>query len=85
MTERLSALLYQGTSVCDGDSGGGMFFYRDGHYYIRGITSVAVTLKQSSIRQCDPSQYFIFTDIAYFYDWIFDRMVGRYSHIINPK
>lgn len=70
--------LCSGTSVCDGDSGGGMFMERDdGYFYIRGITSVAVTRRQAGVRQCDPTEYFIFTEVSYFFDWIYDNIIGK--------
>lgn len=74
-----------GSSVCDGDSGGGMFFARDGHYFIRGITSVAVTNNKVGIRQCDPSQYFLFTDVSYLYDWIYDQIIGGKHNSISSR
>lgn len=64
--------------MCDGDSGGGMFLMRGGQFYIRGITSVAVTQKTTSggARQCDPDQYFLFTDVANHYYWITRNLIS---------
>lgn len=62
--------LYSGTSVCDGDSGGGMFFQRNGAFYIRGIVSVGITKMMVSEAKCDPTQYSVFTDVAIHLDWI---------------
>ncbi|CAH1184636.1 unnamed protein product [Phyllotreta striolata] len=62
-----------GTSVCNGDSGGGLIFPRAGTrgldtiWEIRGIVSNSVgTLDRS----CDPKHYVIFTDVAQYLDWI---------------
>uniref|UniRef100_A0A6P7G765 Limulus clotting factor C-like n=1 Tax=Diabrotica virgifera virgifera TaxID=50390 RepID=A0A6P7G765_DIAVI len=63
-----------GTSVCNGDSGGGMVFPRSGSspnnpiWEIRGMVSISVAL-QNQFR-CDSSHYVVFTDIAKYLDWI---------------
>lgn len=59
-----------GTSVCDGDSGGGMYVERDEVYYICGVTSVGARQKSAGVRQCDPEQYFVFTDVNHHLNWI---------------
>ncbi|XP_044763414.1 serine proteinase stubble-like [Coccinella septempunctata] len=63
-----------GTSVCNGDSGGGMVFPRRGTsgsntvWQIRGLVSVGVAFQGKII--CDTSQYVVFTDVAKHLDWI---------------
>ncbi|CAG9861494.1 unnamed protein product [Phyllotreta striolata] len=63
-----------GTSVCNGDSGGSMVFKKRGSsaqspvWQIRGIVSVGVALQSEGV--CDTSQYVIFTDVAKHLDWI---------------
>lgn len=57
-----------GTSVCNGDSGGGMFFEKDQTYYLRGIVSLAVAKELENV--CNPKQYVLFTDVAKYLDWI---------------
>ncbi|XP_050501125.1 serine protease Hayan-like isoform X2 [Diabrotica virgifera virgifera] len=63
-----------GTSVCNGDSGGSMVFPKKSTsgqnpvWQIRGIVSVGVALQTEGI--CDTSQYVIFTDVAKFLPWI---------------
>ncbi|CAH1118379.1 unnamed protein product [Phaedon cochleariae] len=63
-----------GTSVCNGDSGGSMVFPRRGIqgqttvWQIRGIVSVGVALQGEGV--CDTSQYIIFTDVAKYLVWI---------------
>ncbi|XP_049839668.1 uncharacterized protein LOC126284636 isoform X1 [Schistocerca gregaria] len=61
-----------GTSVCNGDSGGGMVFpmtTRDGAriWQLRGIVSISVSKED---RVCDTSHYVVFTDVAKYLDWI---------------
>ncbi|KXJ72773.1 hypothetical protein RP20_CCG017259 [Aedes albopictus] len=56
------------TNVCDGDSGGGMFFKLDNSWYIRGLVSTGARSEFSS--HCDPEQYVVFTDIPYYLKWI---------------
>ncbi|KAJ0173273.1 hypothetical protein K1T71_011449 [Dendrolimus kikuchii] len=57
-----------GTSVCNGDSGGGMVFEIGNKWFLRGLVSLSVA-KQNEFR-CDPTHYVIFTDIAKFLPWI---------------
>ncbi|XP_055603930.1 uncharacterized protein LOC129752164 [Uranotaenia lowii] len=55
------------TSVCLGDSGGGMYFSTGDHYELRGIVSFAGKSKEGS---CDTNKYVIFTNVAFHYPWI---------------
>ncbi|KAK6621253.1 hypothetical protein RUM43_011559 [Polyplax serrata] len=62
-----------GTSVCNGDSGGGMVFpYKDRNgverWYLRGIVSISPARNDS--RVCDTSHYVVFTDVAKFLPWL---------------
>ncbi|CAH1118358.1 unnamed protein product [Phaedon cochleariae] len=63
-----------GTSVCNGDSGGGMVFPKRGSnpnnpiWQLRGMVSISVAL-QNQVR-CDSSHYVVFTDTAKYLDWI---------------
>ncbi|CAH2098472.1 unnamed protein product [Euphydryas editha] len=73
-----------GTSACNGDSGGGFFVYvpyedsyfvkyhLKGAWYIRGIVSLSVAQQDTAL--CDPNEYVVFTDIEAFTDWIYDHM-----------
>ncbi|XP_061382203.1 serine protease gd-like isoform X5 [Danaus plexippus] len=56
------------TSVCNGDSGGGMVFEMQGSWYLRGLVSLSVA-RQNEYR-CDPTHYVVFTDLAKFLSWI---------------
>ncbi|KAJ8711200.1 hypothetical protein PYW07_008442 [Mythimna separata] len=58
-----------GSSVCNGDSGGGMVFRMDGIWYLRGLVSLSLAKKGEFI--CDPSHYAVFTDLAKLLPWIY--------------
>ncbi|XP_047538522.1 serine protease gd-like isoform X3 [Vanessa atalanta] len=57
-----------GTSVCNGDSGGGMVFYMGDSWYLRGLVSLSVA-RQNEYR-CDPTHFVVFTDLSKFLPWI---------------
>ncbi|XP_055716233.1 serine proteinase stubble-like [Phlebotomus papatasi] len=61
-----------GSSVCNGDSGGGMVFKENNKWYLRGIVSVSIALQNHFL--CDPDHYAVFTDVAQFIDWINDLL-----------
>ncbi|XP_011057475.1 PREDICTED: limulus clotting factor C-like isoform X2 [Acromyrmex echinatior] len=61
-----------GSSVCDGDSGGGLCFEKDGIWYLRGIVSVSPENKGT----CDYNSYVGFTSISHFRDWIREAYVN---------
>uniref|UniRef100_A0A1B0CJT0 Peptidase S1 domain-containing protein n=2 Tax=Lutzomyia longipalpis TaxID=7200 RepID=A0A1B0CJT0_LUTLO len=61
-----------GSSVCNGDSGGGMVFKESNKWYLRGIVSVSIALQNHFL--CDPDHYAVFTDVAQFIDWIRSHM-----------
>ncbi|XP_055603931.1 serine protease 53-like [Uranotaenia lowii] len=55
------------TSVCLGDSGGGMYFNTGDHYELRGIVSFSGKTPEGS---CDVDKFAVFTNVAHFYPWI---------------
>ncbi|XP_072946360.1 chymotrypsin-like elastase family member 2A isoform X2 [Epargyreus clarus] len=68
-----------GTSACNGDSGGGFVVFvpdtakddapnAQGSWYVRGIVSMTASRKDVAI--CDPHQYVVFTDVAKYTGWI---------------
>ncbi|XP_047539367.1 chymotrypsin-C-like isoform X2 [Vanessa atalanta] len=73
-----------GTSACNGDSGGGFAVYVPyedsgfvksyvkGAWYVRGIVSLSVAKLDTAL--CDPNEYVVFTDIGAYTDWINDHM-----------
>uniref|UniRef100_A0A182N6R8 Peptidase S1 domain-containing protein n=1 Tax=Anopheles dirus TaxID=7168 RepID=A0A182N6R8_9DIPT len=63
-----------GVSVCNGDSGGGMFFEYGDSWYVRGIVSFMPLQDDGGL--CDGSKYTVFTDVAKYREWI--------AQFINP-
>jgi secreted trypsin-like serine protease len=57
-----------GTSVCNGDSGGGMIFEINNVWYIRGV--VSLSMKREKDNLCNTKNYVLFTDVAKYLDWI---------------
>ncbi|KAJ1524095.1 hypothetical protein ONE63_010631 [Megalurothrips usitatus] len=62
-----------GTSVCNGDSGGGLFLQDgDGRWRIRGI--VSVSMFNVNDQSCDSYNYAVFTDVAQYLPWLREEM-----------
>ncbi|EDS36291.1 proacrosin [Culex quinquefasciatus] len=59
-----------GTTVCNGDSGGGLHFERNGTWYVGGI--VSFTAPRGSSNRCNLKSYAGFTDVQRFLPWIFN-------------
>lgn len=57
-----------GTSICNGDSGGGMIFKQGKQFFLRGIVSISIALQNSL--KCDPNQFAVFVDAAKYTTWI---------------
>lgn len=57
-----------GTTVCNGDSGGGLHFERKGVWYVGAI--VSFTLQRDGINRCHLKSYAGFTDVHHFLPWI---------------
>ncbi|XP_055695250.1 serine protease gd-like [Lutzomyia longipalpis] len=53
---------------CNGDSGGGLMFEREGRWTLRGVVSTSLTDRQSNL--CDLKEYVVFTDVVSFVVWI---------------
>ncbi|GAB0092288.1 hypothetical protein DMENIID0001_072780 [Sergentomyia squamirostris] len=53
---------------CNGDSGGGLIFDRNGRWTLRGVVSTALSTDGSNT--CNLNEYVVFTDVAQFTDWI---------------
>lgn len=56
------------TSTCQGDSGGGIAFKVNGRWFLRGIVSFGPVRYGSQF--CDPNNYSVFLDVAYYLEWI---------------
>lgn len=65
-----------GTGVCSGDSGSGLIVFDKNAYYLRGIVSSSLFNQQ---RQCDVNTYSIFTNVAYYVDWIYGIQISRFK------
>ncbi|KAL7012099.1 hypothetical protein ACKWTF_014631 [Chironomus riparius] len=62
-----------GSGVCEGDSGNGLFVIHDDIHYLRGIVSSSVKSGYS----CDTFEFAIFTNVDKFYDWIQEKIKKR--------
>ncbi|KAL1388330.1 hypothetical protein pipiens_012620 [Culex pipiens pipiens] len=56
-----------GTSVCQGDSGGGMYLLAGDRWELRGITSFAGA-KDS--KECDTQRFVVFSKVSSYFEWI---------------
>lgn len=61
-----------GTSVCSGDSGSGMFINVNGVWMLRGLVSLGV--KSLHETECNPTDYVLLTDVLRYIDWIKEKM-----------
>ncbi|KAF7407366.1 hypothetical protein HZH66_001903 [Vespula vulgaris] len=62
-----------GTSVCDGDSGGGLVFQTGNLWFLRGIVSIGLGETLSGgIRSCNSHSYSLYTRISSHISWIQD-------------
>lgn len=74
-----------GSSVCDGDSGGGLIFEKRGQWYLKGIVSLSVGIKiVGGSRICDSYSYSLFTDLDRHMTWIQDIIVKLETHKTIP-
>jgi len=64
--------IISGSSVCDGDSGGGLVFKNES-WYLRGIVSVSLgVIRNGGTTHCDNNLYSLYTDISRYISWIQD-------------
>ena len=66
--ENFCAGYKNGTSTCQGDSGGGIAFKVNGRWFLRGIVSFGPVIKGTGF--CDPNNYSIFLDVTHYLEWI---------------
>jgi secreted trypsin-like serine protease len=59
-----------GSGVCFGDSGSGLYIKHNKTQYLKGIVSASLI---DSDRECDVNDYAVFTEVSNYYDWITDR------------
>ncbi|XP_065347017.1 chymotrypsin B-like [Cloeon dipterum] len=66
-----------GTTTCNGDSGGSLSVEKDDRWFIRGIVSFGrakkVMLEGKNTSLCHPNQYSLFADVASYMDWIVEN------------
>ncbi|XP_062559646.1 polyserase-2-like [Armigeres subalbatus] len=60
-----------GTGVCNGDSGGGMYFKHLKQWYLKGVVSFSNIVDTRKI--CNLKQYVGFTDAAKYLEWIYEN------------
>ena len=58
-----------GSGVCFGDSGSGLYIRHEKIQYLRGIVSASLI---DSERECDVNDYAVFIQVSNYYDWITD-------------
>ncbi|XP_063925821.1 modular serine protease-like [Zophobas morio] len=68
----------KGTSVCRGDSGGGLVFKHDGRYWITGIVSIAPTSPEN-VSGCDSSKYGLYTKVSNYVNSFILKMLAKYK------
>ncbi|XP_012055337.1 PREDICTED: limulus clotting factor C-like [Atta cephalotes] len=75
-----------GSSVCDGDSGGGLVFKTNRLWYLRGIVSVSLgTIQKDGTAYCDNNLYSLYTEISRHISWIQDvitKIEQNQTHIL---
>ncbi|XP_024871719.1 coagulation factor IX-like isoform X1 [Temnothorax curvispinosus] len=65
-----------GSSICDGDSGGGLVFKTNDLWYLRGIVSVSLgTIKEGGSFYCNYNLYSLYTEISRHISWIQDVII----------
>ncbi|XP_058129573.1 polyserase-2-like [Anopheles ziemanni] len=60
-----------GTGVCNGDSGGGMYFQFQNRWYLKGLVSFSNTISTTGI--CNLKEYIGFTDASQYIDWLYEN------------
>uniref|UniRef100_A0AAG5DIG3 Peptidase S1 domain-containing protein n=1 Tax=Anopheles atroparvus TaxID=41427 RepID=A0AAG5DIG3_ANOAO len=73
--------MYCAGGKANGDSGGGMFFERNGTWYIRGI--ISFTAKRPNVTLCDSCKFTVLTDVRGYSGWIMESILGS-SAIKRP-
>lgn len=77
-TRTFCAGLKNGSGVCHGDSGGGLFIKVDNAYHLIGIVSSSLTDEG----KCDVLKNAVYTDVLEFRDWIAEKTGGKPTPII---
>ncbi|EFN80793.1 hypothetical protein EAI_06989 [Harpegnathos saltator] len=64
--DKFCAGFMNGSSACDGDSGGGLSFKKNDIWYLRGVISTSPQKDD----HCDFNSYVAFTRISVYLEWI---------------
>nr|XP_032515483.1 serine protease 53-like isoform X3 [Danaus plexippus plexippus] len=89
---KFCAGFHNGTSACNGDSGGALVVFvpdtaedndirAEGTWHVKGI--VSMTLSQKDVPVCDPEQYVVFTDVEKYRVWIKSYIKEKESEDID--
>lgn len=72
-----------GSGVCFGDSGGGLYIKHENTFFLRGIVSSSLV---TSDNMCNTNRPAIFTDVIKYKDWIFNSQskANSSNFITNP-
>ncbi|XP_065336179.1 CLIP domain-containing serine protease B10-like isoform X2 [Cloeon dipterum] len=66
-----------GTTTCNGDSGGSLSVEKDGRWFIRGIVSFGISkiveFEGKNTTLCHSNEYTLFADVASYMDWIVEN------------
>ncbi|XP_058829030.1 polyserase-2-like isoform X2 [Topomyia yanbarensis] len=73
-----------GTSVCKGDSGGGMYFSEGDRFVLKGIVSFSGMDENS---RCDTSKFIVFANVGYYLPWIknLTRTDGEIVKLVSKR
>ncbi|XP_053687032.1 serine protease 53-like [Sabethes cyaneus] len=69
-----------GTSVCKGDSGGGMYVSEGDRWILKGIVSFSGLDKHSN---CDTSKFVVFANVVYHHSWI-SNLTRTDAELVKP-
>ena len=69
-----------GSGVCFGDSGGGLYINHENVYFLRGIVSSSLV---TSDNMCNTNRPAVFTDVLKYKDWILNNE-SKDNFMINP-
>lgn len=71
-----------GTTVCRGDSGGGLVFQFDNGWFLGGLVSIGPGVSYAGKVVCNLNSYVIFTDVVEMYGWIKAQYQEEYFELV---
>ncbi|KAM0724904.1 Modular serine protease [Formica fusca] len=80
-TDKFCAGHLNGSSVCDGDSGGGICFEKNGIWYLRGVVSVSPVRNGN----CDYNSYVAFTSVSNSRHWIRQAYANALREVVRQE